>query len=183
MTYHAKYLICLLFVLLEIHCVTSAQNGKTNPATKAQSTRKADTLRKPIGYVNDFASLYTSEQSTYLEKIIAEFEQRTEVEIAIVTIAKEFKSTEDFDTYTLALANKWSVGKKEKNNGILIGINPTIRYMRIQNGYWIETFLSDAETKAIIDKLFTPSFKKGEYYQGTLKGLQGIIKHLTERIK
>ena len=105
------------------------------------------------------------------------------MEIAVVTITRKFKSNEDFDAYTLALARKWGVGKKSKDNGIVIGINPTIRYMRIHNGNGIENILSDIETKDIIDKLFTPSFKKGDYYQGTLKGLEGIMKHLTERMK
>jgi uncharacterized protein len=55
--------------------------------------------------------------------------------------------------------------------------------MRIQNGDGITNILSDAETKAIIDRLFTPSFKDGNYYGGTLTGIEGLIKHLSERMK
>ena len=38
--------------------------------------------------------------------------------------------------------------------------------MRINNGDGIETKLSDAETKDIIDNIIIPEFKKGNYFQG-----------------
>ena len=53
--------------------------------------------------------------------------------------------------------------------------------MRIQNGYGIEKMISDAETKEVIDKFFVPSFKNGEYYEGTLIGLSKLIELLNSK--
>lgn len=83
----------------------------------------------------------------------------------------------------LRLANTWGVGKKEKNNGVTICISKGYRRMRICNGYGIEKVLSDAETKAIVDRDFIPSFKAGDYYKGTLMGLEAIMARLDAKMK
>jgi len=53
--------------------------------------------------------------------------------------------------------------------------------MTIRNGYGIEKILSDSETKEIIDNAFIPSFRKDEYYQGTLNGLNKLMDILRKR--
>ena len=80
-----------------------------------------------------------------------------------------------FDNYTLLLLNHWEAGGARKNNGILIGISKGHRKMRIHNGYGIERLMTDAETKAIVDTAFIPLFKKGRYFEVTLKGLKAIM--------
>jgi uncharacterized protein len=84
----------------------------------------------------------------------------------------------DFEDFTLRILNTWGVGKKGKNNGVLIGISAGYRMMRIQNGYGIQKILSDDETKQIIDSYFLPSFKEGDMYDGTLKGLMALMEKL-----
>ena len=53
----------------------------------------------------------------------------------------------------------------------------------LQNGIGIEAMLTDSETKRIVDSLFIPSFKNGNYFSGTLNGLEGIISHLNRKLK
>lgn len=65
--------------------------------------------------------------------------------------------------------------KKHKDNGVLIAISKGYRQIRIQNGNGIEKIITDNETKEIIDNFFIPDFKKGNYYDGTLKGLVELI--------
>ena len=68
--------------------------------------------------------------------------------------------------------------KKETNNGIVIGICPGYRTIRISNGFGIEEKLTDSETKKIIDNIIVPEFKKGDYLQGIRKALLEIINEL-----
>lgn len=84
----------------------------------------------------------------------------------------------DFQDYVFKISKKWGVGQKEKNNGVTIGISKGYRFMRIGTGYDIEAILTDNETKKIIDSDFIPSFKKGLYFDGAIKGLKGIMKKL-----
>lgn len=146
----------------------------------APDTIKADTgyLPKPTGYVNDYTHLFTTEQGRTLDSLISNYEKRTTTEIAVVTLDSSMVGQRNFELYTLDLARTWGVGKKEKNNGVLIVIAPYMRRIRIDNGLGTEKILSDNETKAIIDSIFVPNFKNGKFYEGTQQGLLAIMKKL-----
>jgi uncharacterized protein len=74
----------------------------------------------------------------------------------------------------LAIHNLWGVGKIDKHNGILIGISTAKRKIRIDNGSGIVDKLSDQETKAIIDNIIIPLFKKGDYFDGVKNAIEAI---------
>jgi uncharacterized protein len=84
----------------------------------------------------------------------------------------------DFERYTLLMLRTWGVGKRQKNNGILIVIAPGLRRIRIQNGYGIEKVLTNEQTKTVLDKTFLPYFKEGKFYQGTKEGILAIMRTL-----
>jgi uncharacterized protein len=139
---------------------------------------KKDSLPQPLGYVNDFENIFSKKQEKYLDSVIVAYERKTTIEIALITIDTSMVSKSDLENYVLKIARKWGVGKKEKNNGIVIGLSKGYRYIRIHNGYSIEAMLSDIETKQIIDTAFIPSFKKEQYFEGVVNGLKAIMKKL-----
>lgn len=150
----------------------------------AQTTESLwDKLPKPTGYVNDFEHLFTDEQKEEINEILSHFEIETSVEIAVVTISPANTPKERFEALTLHIANQWGVGKKGKDNGILIGISSGYHRIRIQNGKGIITLLSDSETKKIVDDTFIPEFQKNDYFAGTVNGIKEIMKLLKERLK
>ena len=104
----------------------------------------------------------------------------TTVEIAIATVDSTMVKNQDFEDYTLVMLRAWGVGKKGKDNGILIVISTDLRRIRIQNGYGIEAVISDAETKHIMDNFFIPRFREGKYFEGTLEGTIAIINRLKQ---
>ena len=130
---------------------------------------------KSLGWTSDFEHIFSSDQISELDSIISNFEKETTNEIAIVTIESSWTTKESFDSLTLAIAKNWGIGKKGKNNGILIGISTGLRTIRIQNGYGIEAKLTDAETKKIIDDIILPEFKNGKYFEGTKSGLIALM--------
>jgi uncharacterized protein len=115
-----------------------------------------------------------------LDSLVSAFERRTTVEISVATISSKMVKSEDFEDYSLVMMKTWGVGKKEKNNGILIAISPDLRRMRIHNGYGIENVLTDAKTRYIIDNSFIPKFKEGKYFEGTRDGIIAIIQELKQ---
>jgi len=140
--------------------------------------QKGTAIPKPIGYVSDFERIYTPGEIHTLDSIMADFERRTTIQIAIITIDTTMMKKEELDSWTLKVANAWGLGQKQKNNGILIGISVGYRVMRIQNGYGIQKMLSDEETKEIVSNNFVPFFKESKYFEGTLSGLQALMKRL-----
>jgi uncharacterized protein len=137
-----------------------------------------DSLPKPTGFVNDFENVFLTAEKYFLDSMIAGYEAKTTVQIAVITVDTTMTSLVEFDNYILRILKKWGVGQKEKNNGIVIGISRGYRKIRVENGYGIEKMLSNDETKAIIDTAFIPSFKNGHYFEGVVKGLQAIMSKL-----
>lgn len=146
------------------------------PVINTDSLRFDKLIPSAVGYVNDFGYYFTAAQVDTLSQIIQQHQKATTNQIAIVTFNSLAIEPQDFDAFTKALANKWGVGQKEKNNGITIAICKELRKIRIQNGDGITLKLSDAGTKAIIDNVIFPEFIKGDYYTGIKKGLLEIIK-------
>lgn len=176
----------LFISLLFIFCL-SPEKHKNQKRFTAQSftnqtTSQRDSIPAPRGFINDFEKAFSVAEQKVLEQIIAEFEQKTTIEIAVVTIPSAFVEENDFDDFTLQLARKWGVGKKETNNGMLIGLCFGYQRIRIQNGYGIEALISDKETKEVIDSSFIPLYKEGRLYEGTKKGLESIMQLLTQRL-
>jgi uncharacterized membrane protein YgcG len=119
---------------------------------------------KHDGYVSDFADIFSDSEEKILEDKIAKFEKETEIEFAIVSV----KSLEgrDIEGFTVDLANRWGVGKKGADNGLMILIAPEEREWRTEVGYGLEFFITDGYSKKITDKYFPPNFKKEKYFEG-----------------
>ena len=147
-----------------------------HPVTAGTPVR--DTIPRPVGYVNDFEHLFTPEQIETLDNLLHDYEQRTSIEIAVLTIDSSLTLPGNFDFFTLKTMSAWGVGKKEKNNGILIGISRSFHKIRIQNGSGIEKVLPRAGTQKIIAGDFIPFFKNGQYYEGVLNGLKTLMQRL-----
>jgi uncharacterized protein len=167
--------ICCVALAVFLFVVSCKSNSKKIENVVATRTIANDSIPKPIGFVNDFEGWFSKEEIHHLDSIIKQHEKQTSNQICIVTIDSSFCSSKDFDTFALQLHNAWGVGTKEKNNGVVICLSKQMRKARINNGRGIEAFLSNEETKKIIDTKMLPHFKEGNYYQGTLNGLLAIL--------
>lgn len=136
-------------------------------------------LPVPESWVSDFDNIFSDDQKQSLDSLIGDFELKTSIELAVVTIPVYATDEERFDELTLHIAKTWGVGKKEKNNGVLIGISAGYRRLRIQTGLGIETVLTNEITQNIIDQVFVPAFKGGDYYKGTYDGILEIVSVLS----
>lgn len=162
----------------------SLKNKLQNPLTlEAYRQYFWKNIPKPIGWVSDFDDIFTKKNLDVLDSTLKQFNMETGIQMAIVTLDTFCISKDNFDDLALHIANYWGVGRKDKDNGILISICKGYRLMKINNGYGIEKFISDEETKAIIDKYFIPYFKNGDYYQGTLTGLTEYINLIKRKRK
>ena len=89
----------------------------------------------------------------------------------------------DIQEYTLELANKWGVGVKELNNGILIGVSIEAKKIYIQIGTGIEKIYTNEQVKSVIDQTMKPAFKRERYYEGLFSGIIRITEELKPNLK
>lgn len=183
------FIFLIYTFLTPASCQVKSHNSNIkapSPADSVQDFRNRtfsnDSFPSPVGYVNDFENIFTLRQEQILDSLITVFEKRTTIEFAVVTIDTSMLSQSSLFDFTFKLANVWGVGKKDKKNGILIGICSANRDFRIQNGYGIEPYLSDSTTSDIMTNSFFPSYKKGLMFEGTFLGLKSIMETLVTSI-
>ncbi len=162
--YHLKKLLTILILLLSNNMIAQVNHHYTD-------------LPKCTGYVNDFEKLFDDNQRRDLTSIITNFEKETSSEIAVVTVGSIGQYT-DFLIYSIDLASFWGIGKKDKNNGLLILVSKNLRKVRISTGRGTEKILNDEICKMVIDTKMIPEFKAGNYYQGVKNGLLNLIEYL-----
>lgn len=128
---------------------------------------------QPFRLVNDFANVLDNTQEQQLEKKLLDFNNKTSTQIYVVAI----DSLNDFaiEDYAIRLGRSWKIGQKDKNNGILILLSKSDRAVDIEVGYGLESYISDYDSRHIINELIIPAFKDGNYYQGLDNATTKII--------
>ncbi len=132
----------------------------------------------PPRLVNDFANLLSDNEKAVLEDSLVQFARATSTQIVVVTIP----DLEGYDPgdYAFRLGEKWGVGQKDKDNGIVILVKPKQGNSKgqvfIATGYGLEGILPDAVVNStVVDYEMIPQFKENNYYQGIASGVQVIM--------
>ncbi|MBF0216305.1 MAG: TPM domain-containing protein [Candidatus Omnitrophica bacterium] len=124
---------------------------------------------KPGGYVNDLAGILSVNEKSRLENILVQIVDKTTAEVAVFTV--KTVSPMSVEEYAVKLFEKLGIGKKGKDNGVLILVASADRKVRIEVGYGLEGAITDLDSKAIIDDHIVPYFKNGEYSRGITAGV------------
>ncbi len=131
----------------------------------------------PPRLVNDLAGVLTGDEVRSLEERLVAFNDSTSTQVCIVTVPS-LNGYEKAD-FTYRLAEKWGVGQKGKNNGLVIMVKPKTSSEKgeafIAPGYGLEGVIPDAICKRIVDLEMIPYFKEGNYYGGINAGANTIM--------
>jgi uncharacterized protein len=124
--------------------------------------------------VNDYAKVLSTDQTRNLENQLAQFEQETGHQVAILTIPSlEGDAIEDF---SIRVAENWKIGKKDFDNGVILIVVPNDRRLRLEVGYGLEGILPDAIAKQITSQYIVPRFRAGDYAGGIVAGTDAVLK-------
>ena len=139
-------------------------------------TLSAD-LPQPQGWVNDFSGVISAEYKDKLNGLIAQVEEKTSAEIAVVTVDSIAPYGEI--EYARLLFDNWKPGKKGKDNGVLVLLAIKERRWRIETGYGVEGILPDGLCGEIGRDYMVPYFKSAKYGQGLYQGVAVIANIIT----
>ncbi len=133
----------------------------------------------PVGYVNDFAGVMDASSKDRLSSLLTKIEKNGSAEVAVVTIqSMEELGFADIEEAAVRLFEEWGIGKKGRDNGILIIASIKERKVRIEVGYGLEGQIPDGAAGEIIRNGIVPYFKK----QGFGEGLYNGVLLIAERI-
>ena len=131
--------------------------------------------------VYDEAGLLTEQEKNHLHNKLRAFEDSTSTEIEVIIIPST--KGEDVNYLATMFGEKWGIGKKEPDNGIVFLIATEDRVMSIQQGRGVEQYLTASVAGQILDYLVTPAFKQGAWYVGIDKGTTAIMDAVQGKFK
>jgi uncharacterized protein len=124
--------------------------------------------------VHDEAHILQQSTIDQLEKDLKAYEDSTSNQIAILIV--QSLDGEVLENYSLRVVEKWKLGQKGKDNGVLLLIAVDDHKMRIEVGQGLEGVLTDALSSRIIRNEIAPAFRRSEFDGGVRDGINGIIK-------
>ena len=129
------------------------------------------------GYITDSADLLSTEERVSLEATLSSFKQGTGNEIAVVTVAT--LEGDAIEHYAVELFQKWGIGDKEKDNGLLILVAKEEREVRIEVGYGMEGIINDAKAGRIIREIMAPRFREEKFGVGIIEASNVLIAEIS----
>ncbi|HKJ40497.1 MAG TPA: TPM domain-containing protein [Sunxiuqinia sp.] len=132
----------------------------------------------PPRLVNDMANVLSKGQEQQLEQELDQFARQTSTQIAVVTVPK--LDGYDISDFAFRLGEKWGIGQKGKNNGVVVIFKPKTAESRgqvfVAVGYGLEGVIPDAiANRDIVDHEMIPRFKKRDVYGGLQNGVKVIM--------
>ncbi len=136
----------------------------------AARAEKYDQLQN-TGYVNDFAGVLSADAKNQLTNLCSELDQKANAQIAVVTI--HTLDGDSVDDFANRLFEKWGVGPKGSDRGVLILLAVDDRQYHIEVGYGLEGILPDGKVGGF-GRQMVPNLKQGDY-SGAIVQLTGQI--------
>ncbi len=129
-------------------------------------------------WVTDMPGMLRADTVERLNSTIGEFERTNGAEMAVVVITSlDGLSIEEA---AVKLFDLWNIGKKSKDNGLLLLWSTGDRRVRVEVGYGLEGVLPDGKVGAILDTYLMPRFRSGEFDEGLLAGVDALLRAARE---
>ena len=129
--------------------------------------------KSPQGAVSDFASLMSEQTRASLETVCRSLLEKTGVSCVFATV--DDLEGNDINDIATKLFEKWGVGKKGVDEGILLLVAVKDRRIRIETGYGSEGYLTDAQAARIIRDIMQPAFAHQQWDEGFLGAMVAIV--------
>lgn len=130
----------------------------------SQPARGAANLPMPRHYVQDNANVINDRDEHSLNGILQELEQTTGAQYIVLTV--QTTNRVPIEQFAIELAEKWKLGQKGKDNGMLFVLSLNDRKWRFEVGYGLEGFITDQYCGRVGRGVLVPYLKKGNHSRG-----------------
>ncbi len=131
--------------------------------------------------IYDEADLLSAQEEDLLNQKLIKFYDSSSTEILVIIIPTT--KGEDVNYLATMYGEKWKIGEKEQDNGIVFLIASEDRRFSIQQGRGVERYLTASVAGQILDYIVTPSFKQGNFYQGIDRGTTALMEVVEGKFK
>ena len=131
-------------------------------------------LPMPQHYVEDYAGVIDDSDERSLNGILQELEQKTGAQYIILTV--QTTGGLPIEQFAIELAEKWKLGRKGKDNGMLFVLAKNDRKWRFEVGYGLEGYVTDQYCGRIGRDVLVPYLRKGDYSQGIYQANLQVVR-------
>ncbi len=132
---------------------------------------------QPRDYVTDRAGMIEAGHESALNGLLKQLEQKSGIQLLVVTVPS--LEGESKEGYALALAERWKLGRKGKDDGLLFLLSQKDRVYRFEVGYGLEGILPDGLMGQIGRERLIPYLKRGESSKGITAATLAIVQEIT----
>ena len=130
----------------------------------------------PAQWVTDSAGILGGTEEDLLNRKLQEFEQASGAQFIVYTFPSlEGESVEDF---TLRSVERWKVGQKKYDNGLVLFVFVQEKTVRVEVGYGLEGTVTDAFSSRVIREQMAPYFRQNDYAGGLNAAADAIIRKI-----
>lgn len=129
-------------------------------------------LPSPAGPVTDLVGVLGHGDRERLEAIVGQVRRQSGAEFAVLVVPST--APESIEEYSIAIFDRWGIGQRGQDNGLLLLVAVQDRRMRITTGYGLEPVLPDGKVGEIRDREIVPFFRAGRYAEGILRGTEAL---------
>jgi uncharacterized protein len=115
----------------------------------------------------------------HLERLLTDVEQKSGVEIAVVTLPT--LGGRAVEEVAVELFQAWGIGKKGRDEGLLLLIAQKERKIRIEVGYGLEGTIPDGLAGEIIRETIVPRFRQGRFTEGIEAGVRQVVETIARQ--
>lgn len=146
--------------------------AEETPPPLAEAPAATGTMPDLAGPVTDAAGLFDADQRAALASDLAAIEARTRHQLVVATVPT--LGGRDIGRFARDLGNRWGIGRRGVDDGVLILLAPGEQQVRIAVGYGLEAVLTDAVCQRIIEEVMLPEFREGRLFEGLVRGIAAL---------
>jgi uncharacterized membrane protein YgcG len=133
--------------------------------TPAQATEQT-----PV--VLDGGNMFSADQEIQLTSTIQGADEKYGLRFVVETVGN--LDGKDIVSYTEQRATELGVGDGDTDNGVLILTSRDDHKVQVQTGNGVAPKVSDSDVQSIVDSSILPQFREGNFYQGTVDGINAV---------
>ena len=164
-----RHSLVLTLAALAVPCVF--------PALAQPAAWEAADALKPVpqltARVTDLTATLSDAERSALESKLAAFEDKTGAQMAVLLVPTT--QPEPVETYAIRVADAWKVGRKGRDDGVLLVVAKNDRRLRLEVGYGLEGAIPDAIARRIVSEDIAPKFRDGHYAAGIDAGVDRVV--------
>lgn len=123
--------------------------------------------------VTDLTATLSGDQRQHLEQQLAALEAKSGAQLAVLLVPTT--GDDSIEEYAVRTFEKWKLGQKKVDDGVLLLVAKNDRTLRIEVGYGLEGAITDVQAGRIISEQITPQFRQGNFYGGIQAGVDSLV--------